>query len=98
MSTPSNVAPVCSDGLVKLATWNCRGKLDTKLGHLLGQNVDVAVVCEATALDSWPVAPGGRAVTGRSRRIWEDSWPQLAVLACEPWAVTPHEAADAAPP
>jgi len=32
---------------VKLSTWNCCGKFDENLPHLLALDVDVAVVCEA---------------------------------------------------
>ncbi|SET21747.1 endonuclease/exonuclease/phosphatase family protein [Geodermatophilus poikilotrophus] len=81
---------------MKLATWNCLGKLDTKLPHLLDVGVDVAVLCEAKTPASWPT-PDGRGVTGLSRPVQGGGGKELVVVACEPWAVTPHAAADAAP-
>jgi hypothetical protein len=82
---------------VKLATWNCCGKFDTNLSHLLDVGIDVAVICEASAPARWPATPDGRTVTGLSRRVWSESWKELAVVAREPWSVSLHEAADSAP-
>jgi exodeoxyribonuclease-3 len=82
---------------VKLATWNCCGQFDTNLPHLLDLGVDVAVLCEARAPASWPATPDGRVVTGLSRRVWAESWKELAVVACDPWSVSLHEAAESAP-
>ncbi len=88
---------ICSHAEVKLATWNCLGKLDTKPPHLLDVGVDVAVLCEAKSPASWPTTPDGRGVTALSRPVQGGGWKELVVVACEPWAVTLHEAADAAP-
>jgi hypothetical protein len=82
---------------VKLATWNCCGQFDTNLPHLLDLGVDVAILCEARAPASWPATPDGRVVTGLSRRVWAESWKELAVVACDPWSVSLHEAAESAP-
>lgn len=82
---------------MKLATWNCCGKFSSNLMYLLDEGVDAAVVCEASALPQWPVLPDGRVLTGLSRRVWAESWKELAVVACEPWSVTLHEFADTAP-
>jgi endonuclease/exonuclease/phosphatase (EEP) superfamily protein YafD len=90
------VGPVCSDSGVRIATWNCCGKYDENLRHLLDENVDVAVVCEAAARPGLP-AHGGRAVTGVSQRVWSESYRELAVVAREPWSVARHEAAATAP-
>jgi hypothetical protein len=94
---PKWVASVCSDALVKLATWNCCGKFDTNLLHLLGLDVDVAVLCEAKAPSQWPITSEGRLVTGLSQRVWAESPKELAVVACAPWTLTLHEAAETAP-
>jgi endonuclease/exonuclease/phosphatase (EEP) superfamily protein YafD len=82
---------------VKLATWNCCGKFDTNLLHLLGLDVDVAVLCEAKAPSPWPITSEGRLVTGLSQRVWAESPKELGVVACEPWTLTLHEAAETAP-
>ncbi|MGY1748843.1 endonuclease/exonuclease/phosphatase family protein [Modestobacter sp. SYSU DS0511] len=82
---------------MKLATWNCCGKFDANLRHLLDLDVDVAVVCEALAPATWPMAPDGRAMTGLSRQVWAASWKELAVVARAPWSVALHEDADSAP-
>ena len=36
-------------------------------------------------------------MTGASRRVWAESSKELAVVACEPWSVSIHEAAETAP-
>jgi hypothetical protein len=82
---------------VKLATWNCCGKFLANLPHLLGEGIDVAVVCEASPLPEWPLASGDRAVTHVSRRVRPDSYRELGIVACGPWSVTRHERADSAP-
>ncbi|MGY1621045.1 hypothetical protein ACI789_02465 [Geodermatophilus sp. SYSU D00965] len=82
---------------MKLATWNCRGKLDVKLPYLLDLGIDLAVLCEAKAPSRWPATPDGRAVTGLNRRMRAEDWRELVVVACEPWSVTRHEAAETAP-
>src|SRR5215217_3828861 len=82
--------------VVKLATWNCCGKFGTNLPHLLGEAVDLAVVCEASPLPEWPTGPGDRAVTHLSRRVTPNSAKELAVVACDPWSVSRHEQADSA--
>ncbi|CCH89481.1 conserved protein of unknown function [Modestobacter italicus] len=82
---------------MKLATWNCCGKFGTNLPHLLGEGVDVAVVCEASSLPEWPTGAGDRAVTHLSHRVTPESPKELAVLACAPWSVSRHERADSAP-
>jgi endonuclease/exonuclease/phosphatase (EEP) superfamily protein YafD len=82
---------------VRLVTWNCCGKFDVNLHHLLDLDVDVAVVCEARAPASWPATRDGRTVTGLGRRVWTESWKELAVVATEPWTLAPHEHAESAP-
>lgn len=82
---------------MRLATWNCCGKFDTNLPHLLDLGIDVAVVCEARTPAIWPATADGRRVAGLGRRVWADSWKELAVVACEPWSVSLHESADSAP-
>jgi exodeoxyribonuclease-3 len=82
---------------VKLASWNCCGKFESNLAHLLDLGIDVAVVCEARAPSAWPATSDGRRVTGLSRRVWAESWKELAVLACEPWSISLHPAAEYAP-
>ncbi|MGY1842059.1 endonuclease/exonuclease/phosphatase family protein [Modestobacter sp. SYSU DS0875] len=82
---------------MKLATWNCCGKFDTYLPHLLDLDVDVAVVCEGTAPAAWPTAADGRAVSGLGQRVWADSAKELVVVAREPWSVALHEDAGSAP-
>ncbi len=82
---------------MKLATWNCCGKFETNLPHLLDLGVDVAVVCETSATSHWPTTSDGRKVTGLSRRVWPDRWKELAVVACAPWTASVHEAAETAP-
>jgi hypothetical protein len=89
--------PACSHALVKLATWNCCGKFGANLPHLLDLGADVAVVCEASATSHWPATSDGRQVTGHSRRVWQESGKELAVVACEPWTASIHEAAETAP-
>ena len=82
---------------MKLATWNSCGQFDTNLPHLLDLGVDVAVVCEATTPSHWPATSDGRVVTGLSRKVWAESWKELAVVACAPWSMSLHEAAESAP-
>ncbi|MGY1690384.1 hypothetical protein [Geodermatophilus sp. SYSU D01105] len=69
---------------MRIATWNCCGKFDTNLPHLLDLGIDVAVVCEARTPLDWPVAPDGRVVTGVGQRVWGESPRELAVVACGP--------------
>ena len=82
---------------MRLASWNCCGKYNDNLLHLLGEGVDVAVVSEASALPAWPVLPDGRALSGLSRRVWAESYKELAVVACAPWSVLPHPRSESAP-
>jgi endonuclease/exonuclease/phosphatase (EEP) superfamily protein YafD len=82
---------------VKLATWNCCGKFDTNLQHLLDLGVDVAVLCEAGTPSPWLATSDGRAVMGLGRRVWVESPKELAVIACEPWTASLHEATESAP-
>jgi hypothetical protein len=88
---------VCSDAPVKLASWNCCGKFDTNVEYLFDLGVDIAVVSEAKVLSPWPTTPDGRTVTGLGHRVWSESPRELVVLACDPWSVTAHEAAETAP-
>ncbi len=81
---------------MRLATWNCRGKSATNIAHLLDLDVDVAVVCEAQA-PVWTTAPNGRVLSGQNRRVQPGYWHEVVVLACSPWSVTLHEAAESAP-
>ena len=82
---------------MKLATWNCCGRFDTNLPHLFDLGIDVAVVCEASACSGPPTTPAGRTITLLSRRVWAESWKELAVIAGEPWTVSRHEEAGSAP-
>jgi endonuclease/exonuclease/phosphatase (EEP) superfamily protein YafD len=82
---------------VKLATWNSCGRFDTNLPYLLDLGIDVAVLCEAQAPADWPATADGRGVTGLSRRVWAESWKELAVIACAPWTTSLHGAAGSAP-
>ncbi|MCZ2817891.1 endonuclease/exonuclease/phosphatase family protein [Modestobacter sp. VKM Ac-2984] len=82
---------------MKLGTWNCCGRFDANLPHLLDLDVDVAVVCEARTPEAWPRTADGRSVTGLGRRVWAESWKELAVLAREPWTVAVHEEAGSSP-
>lgn len=83
--------------MVKLASWNCCGKFEANLPHLLDLGIDVAVVCEASATSHWNPTADNRGVTGVSRRVWGESGKELAVVACEPLSVAVHEAAETAP-
>lgn len=82
---------------MKLGTWNCCGKFDANLPHLLDLDVDVAVVCEGTTPMAWPSTPDGRAVTGLGQRVWPESPKELMVVAREPWSMAPHGDASSAP-
>ncbi|MCZ2826654.1 MULTISPECIES: endonuclease/exonuclease/phosphatase family protein [unclassified Modestobacter] len=82
---------------MKLSTWNCCGKFDENLQHLLTLDVDVAVVCEARTLATWPTAPDGRALTGLGQRVWSESPRELVIVAREPWSIELHEDAGSAP-
>jgi hypothetical protein len=87
----------CSHGRVKLATWNSCAKSATNIPLLLGEGVDVAVVCEASPISEWSATADGRQVSGFSHRVWAESPRELAVLACQPWSVTRHERSESAP-
>jgi hypothetical protein len=93
---PELVRPVCCDSDVRIATWNCYGKYEENLGHLLDQDIDLAVVCEAAARSGWP-SHEGREVTGWSQRVWSDSFRELAVVARDPFSVLRHPRSSSAP-
>jgi len=81
---------------VRIATWNCCGKYEENLGHLLDEDVDLAVVCEAAARSGSPVH-GGRDVTGWSQRVWSESYRELAVVARDPYSAVRHPRSGSAP-
>jgi endonuclease/exonuclease/phosphatase (EEP) superfamily protein YafD len=83
---------------VRIASWNCCLKFADNLHHLLDQDVDVAVVCEAQELQAWPLAASGRALTGLSRAVGQEDVKHLAVVASAPWTVRDHPDLESAPP
>ena len=84
---------VCSHLSVRIATWNCCGKYDDNLRHLLDEDVDVAVVCEAAGRSALP-AHQDRVVTAVSQRVWSESCKELAVVGRHPFSVLRHPASD----
>lgn len=82
---------------MRLATWNSCLKFARNLPHLLDLDVDVAVVCEAQPLGTWPTTADGRTVVGLTRPVGYEV-KHLAVLAREPWTVRPHPDTATAPP
>lgn len=83
---------------MRLGTWNCCLQFGTNLHHLLALEVDVAVVCEAQAVDVWPSTAGGRTVSGITRPVGQGGQKHLAVIGCRPWTMTPHPELESAPP
>jgi exodeoxyribonuclease-3 len=81
---------------VRIATWNCCGQYDENLRHLLDEDTDLAVVCEAAARSGWPIHQG-REVTGWSQRVWSESYRELAVVGRSPYSVVRHPQAGSAP-
>ncbi|MGY1748834.1 hypothetical protein [Modestobacter sp. SYSU DS0511] len=82
---------------MKLGTWNCCGKFDANLPHLLDLDVDLTVVCEGTTPAAWPRTADSRSVTGLGQRVWPESSKELTVVAREPWSVAVHEDIGSAP-